>query len=445
MKKIKNILALFIIMALMTSVSTPALYAAEGEYHTELSAAIAFAELLEKGEASMTIGLSSSRFDFALCYRYLSMLYRDAYVFEYIPSPRNALIRVSYNDAEKHAQAEAEAEAVVARLINDGMGDYEKYYALYSYIRDNCQYDMHAALNQANETGDAFSAYGALVNKKAVCDGLSSAYAMLCRHAGLPCVYVGSNEMNHSWNAVLYNGAVMYLDVTYDITSGTEVNYFMLDEASMSVDHTWDKNTVLNLTNEIWDDGFVSAYTLNRLGGLFRGSDKGFELDRTPNRVEAAIMLVRFLGLESYAYESFEALEEGEEPYPFKDINPNHAPYIALLYQMGLTNGTSADAFSPDDEVTLKDYMTFMLRALGYSEETDFSWETAPEDALGIGILSQQQYDRLCSQGFDRGSMAYAALAVLEAPTAEGELLYERLVADGVLNEKSVKDFILNY
>lgn len=443
MKSIKRSFAL-LLAVLMLSSALPGAFAAEARYDTELSAAISFAELLRNGETSMTIGLSSARFDFTLCYRYLSMLYRDAYVFEYIPSPRNALIRIAYNDAEKHGLAEAEAEAVVDRLIEDGMGDYEKYYALYSYLRDNCRYDMHAALNQANETGDAFSAYGALVGKLAVCDGLSSAYAMLCRHAGLPCVYVGSSEMNHSWNAVLYNGKVMYLDVTYDITNGSEVNYFMLDEDSLSVDHRWDKETVQTLTNEIWDDGFVSAYTLSRLGGLFRGSDKGFELDRTPNRAEAAIMLVRFLGLESYAYESYGEIEEGEAPYPFKDVNPNHAPYIALLYHMGLTAGTSTETFSPDDDVTLKDYMTFMLRALGYSEETDFSWETAPEDALGVGVLSQRQYDRLCSKPFDRGGMAYAALAALEAPTSEGQPLYEKLVAEGVISEKSVKDFGLN-
>ncbi len=33
--------------------------------------------------------------------------------------------------------------------------------------------------------------------------------------------------------------------------------------------------------------------------GLFKGTDIGFELDRTSNRVEAAIMLVRLLGGES--------------------------------------------------------------------------------------------------------------------------------------------------
>ena len=31
---------------------------------------------------------------------------------------------------------------------------------------------------------------------------------------GLPCVYVASPEMNHSWNAVLYKGEVRYIDLT---------------------------------------------------------------------------------------------------------------------------------------------------------------------------------------------------------------------------------------
>ena len=94
------------------------------------------------------------------------MLYRDAYVFEYIPSTVNAYIRIVYNDKDKHLKAEAEAERLAGELLNESMSDYEKYFAIHSYLLENCEYDMHAALNQATETGDAFSAYGALVDGK---------------------------------------------------------------------------------------------------------------------------------------------------------------------------------------------------------------------------------------------------------------------------------------
>ena len=43
-----------------------------------------------------------------------------------------------------------------------------------------------------------------------------------------------------------------------------------------------------------------AADALSELG-LFRGTEKGFELDREPTRAEAATMLVRLLGAENEA------------------------------------------------------------------------------------------------------------------------------------------------
>ena len=146
-----------------------------------------------------------------------------------------------------------------------------------------------------------FQLMALLLTGKAVCDGISAAFAMICRYAGLPCIYVASPEMNHSWNAVLYKGEVMYIDTTFDLTGGTADEYFIVGEQQLSSDHQWDAYLVKNLTDDIWDNRFIGAYSLSRVGGLFRGSDKGWELDRQPTRAEAAIMLVRFLGLESEA------------------------------------------------------------------------------------------------------------------------------------------------
>ena len=47
--------------------------------------------------------------------------------------------------------------------------------------------------------------------------------------------------------------------------------------------------------------------------GMFRGTDKGFELDRAPTRSEAAIMLVRLYGAEE---EAADAYASGEIKHP---------------------------------------------------------------------------------------------------------------------------------
>lgn len=406
-------------------------------FTSELDAAEAFAGLLQNGETVMHIQVPNS-FDYTLCYRYLSMLYRDAYVFEYMPTPVNAYVKVVYNDAAKHAEAEAEAARLARSLLRSDMTEWEKYLAIHAYLRDSVEYDMHAALNQGVETSDAFSAYGALIDGLAVCDGISAAFAMICRAAGLPCIYVAAPGMNHAWNAVWYQGEVRHIDTTYELTGQTETKYFMLTDRQMAKDHSWDSAMLRKLTDSLWDDRYVGAYILNSIGGLFRGSDKGWELDRKPTRAEAAIMLVRFLGLEEEALRN-----AGRMHMPFTDVNPNHAPYIAMLYAMGLTNGTGPTAFSPNLEVQPRDYMTFMLRALGYDDGAgDFSWRTAVEDSLHMGVLDLNTYNRLTGTPFDRGRMASVSVAVLRARDTGGELLYERLAKQGVLSREKLLEFL---
>ena len=151
-------------------------------------------------------------------------------------------------------------------------------------------------------------------------------------------------------------------------------------------------------------------------------------------------MLVRFLGMEQEALQSSSHMH-----MPFTDVNPNHAPYIAMLYALGLTNGTSATTFSPDIVVQPRDYMTFMLRALGYSDAAgEFAWETAVDDSLRLDVLDVSAYMRLTDSIFDRGRMASVSLTVLQAADKNGEVLYDRLAQREILSMKKYEEFFKN-
>ena len=60
------------------------------------------------------------------------------------------------------------------------------------------------------------------------------------------------------------------------------------------------------------------ADSLNQMG-LFKGGDKGYDLERTPSRSEAAVMLVRFLGQEDKALTGY---ANGTYSDPFTDNVP---------------------------------------------------------------------------------------------------------------------------
>ena len=79
--------------------------------------------------------------------------------------------------------------------------------------------------------------------------------------------------------------------------------------------------------------------------GLFQGTQNGYDLDRTPTRAEAAVMLVRLLGKEAEA----KALTYTA---PFTDLKGWEKPYVQYLYSNGLANGTNRTTFNPTGKCT---------------------------------------------------------------------------------------------
>ncbi len=138
--------------------------------------------------------------------------------------------------------------------------------------------------------------------------------------------------------------------------------------------------------------------------GLFRGvSDTDFDLERAPTRLEALVMLIRVLGKEADALAT-------DGKHPFTDVPAWAAPYVCYAYANGLTYGVSETLFG-SDIATATTYLTFMLRALGYSdaEGGDFTWNDPYALAKAVGLLpARVQVDNFLRA--DVVTVSYAAL-----------------------------------
>ena len=166
--------------------------------------------------------------------------------------------------------------------------------------------------------------------------------------------------------------------------------------------------------------------------GLFQGTQNGYDLDRTPTRAEAAVMLVRLLGKEDEA----KALTYTA---PFTDLKGWEKPYVQYLYSNGLANGTNRTTFNPTGKCTAQMYAVFLLRALGYSDTADFSYANAIETAREQGI-----YDTgiINVQNFLRDDAAAASYTVLSVSpkNSEGTLL-DQLVSENAITEANAKRY----
>ncbi len=131
--------------------------------------------------------------------------------------------------------------AKVSDLLKDvsGKSDYEKSKILHDRLCD--------AVNYTAATHDQ-TAYGALVEGKAVCNGYARAYQLLMQKAGIPAWYLHGNSIepysaastyvSHAWNMVKLDGSWYFTDVTWD-DQGDNIfyTYFNVTTAQNENDH----------------------------------------------------------------------------------------------------------------------------------------------------------------------------------------------------------------
>lgn len=160
--------------------------------------------------------------------------------------------------------------------------------------------------------------------------------------------------------------------------------------------------------------------------GLFQGTEKGFELEKTMTRAEAAVMLTRLLGAEDKAL-------SGDWTHPFSDIPQWADKYVGWLYESGLTNGTSGTTYSPEQDVTCGQYCTFLARASTDSDE--YSW------LLQYGEDEEKRCDET---GFIRGDAVSLSVRLLEQyytkyEDTNGFTVAQKLINQGVFTTEQLK------
>ena len=215
--------------------------------------------------------------------------------------------------------------------------------------------------------------------------------------------------------------------------------YMMLADNGSGIEVTSATATVL------LKDGARGGYELQyeacadalNLLGLFRGSDVGYELERAPSRIEALIMLIRLLGEDADAMAN-------DTVSPFRDLSDWEAglKYVAYGYRMRYTNGTGPTTFTPNQSGSLEQYLTFVLRALGYQDGVDFQWNTTSRDlALDIGLLESDELDAIARDGFRRDHVVAISYRALDCELQDGSgTLADRLVDMDVVSRAQLRE-----
>lgn len=227
-----------------------------------------------------------------------------------------------------------EALDILRTYVDDSMSDYQKVTAIYDYLVSHITYDRNALelfmvrsevyggsisdarsiINQAISDNpqlksilspylkytdsdklykelsynvsslSAFNIYGALVNKIAVCDGISSAFKLLCNIEGIECIKVSglgitsSGSENHAWNKVKLLDEWFVVDATWGRSSGyVNHRYFLIDEADASVSHRENCDSNYYSVVETPADGNIEFYNSGLSNVYYASSRKEFK------------------------------------------------------------------------------------------------------------------------------------------------------------------------
>lgn len=238
------------------------------------------------------------------------------------------------------------------------------------------------------------------------------------------------------------SGAVVDVTDGVELASGDalKLNHrYLVAEDTLALFTVSSKTAVLNycggysFTLSGAPDRNAMAGALRSLS-LLRGTDSGigggYDLERTPSRIEALIMLIRMLGEEGAALSCTSA-------HPFVDVPEWCEPYVAYAYEKGYSNGIGRDRygrelFGAEYDASAEQYVEFMLRALGYSSTETKDISDAPERALAAGVLTSPECALLRSTDFVRADIVYLSYYALSTRTSGGSELSRSLINAGV-------------
>lgn len=126
----------------------------------------------------------------------------------------------------------------ILQSIPSGLSEFDREEYLFSYITKNCTYAN--TMNENDADWKLYTAYGALVDGQAVCEGYSRAMLLLSGYVGLPSVLIrGTGDgIPHMWNGIKINGNWYHLDLTWCDSSNPVYNYYNIDDSTLKLTHT---------------------------------------------------------------------------------------------------------------------------------------------------------------------------------------------------------------
>ncbi|TPV45918.1 S-layer homology domain-containing protein [Bacillus dicomae] len=161
-------------------------------------------------------------------------------------------LKITYRETKEQTEyVMKQAKAIVSSITQVGMDDHEKVKAIHDYVVKHISYDT---------SYKAYTAYEALVNRSAVCQGYALLTYQLLKEAGIENHFVtGTGDgQPHAWNLVKIENKWYHLDTTFDDPVPDEqgrvmYSYFNLSDEQIARNHVWNRSDYPQATTNYYD------------------------------------------------------------------------------------------------------------------------------------------------------------------------------------------------
>ena len=228
----------------------------------------------------------------------------------------------------------------VCKSFLDGLqskkrSDYEKEKLIHDYIISNVAYGYPGGKKETE--GDAYSAYGALVLKKAVCNGYAEAMKLLCDLSGMNCKMISgtADGENHAWNLIKIDKEWYHVDPTWDDPEPDDASrimytYFNVTDVQMRTDHNWDA--------KLYQKAEGTEYNYYRKKDLlcenyksFRNKCENILEEESPNSIQ---FMVKDYDQKTYSNDNLQFILRYSSASSLRMQIAGKAPYTTLYFKL---------------------------------------------------------------------------------------------------------------
>lgn len=246
-----------------------------------------------------------------------------------------------YTTAEEEALLSKRTDSILSSVSADGLSDYNKALLLYRYVTSNVTYSSDI------KNKYAYTAYGAVINGNAVCQGVAQLLYRLYNESGIPCRIIagiardssGKNEdISHVWLITKIDGKYYLSDPTWDLgASGDSFRYFL--KGSYDFDSTRVMKHIPQNDNgltfpEYNSEEFIKAYPIYTENAPSPYCTKGdINGDRKINAVDASAILSDYSRVSTSGISAFTQLQSNcSDINGDKKINAVDASCVLAYY-----------------------------------------------------------------------------------------------------------------